>query len=167
MKLSEQNIFKSEQEKLKSLGFVKGTVALNEQIAGAVMRRDFEKIDELFQFETGHRGSLYNYMSKFGDFSEIEFIISLRQAKNEWEEDGIWHDDGSRTLAFSLSLQMDIENIRGGNLHIRKKGSQNESIIKPFSYGEIVVFLTGTSGFEHKIHKVECGERLIIAGWCS
>jgi hypothetical protein len=155
------------KDMLETQGYFKDTLALSESIYSATMSKNYNELDRLFQLETAPGGYLFNYLLQFTNFDEMEFIISLRESKNEWEEDGIWHDDGSRVLAFSLSLTKDINSISGGDLHIRKRGSVKSSVIKPFSFGEIIVFLTGTSGFEHKIHKVEKGERLIIAGWCS
>ena len=48
--------------------------------------------------------NIFEFLKQFHDFNFIEFIISIRDSQNEWEEDGIWHDDGSRVFAFSLSL---------------------------------------------------------------
>ncbi len=155
------------KNRLANEGFFKDRLTLSSATSSAVMAKDFNKVDQIFKEQTSPDGYLFKYLKQFREFSEIEFIISLRDAKNEWEEDGIWHDDGSRIMAFSLSLTYDAHCIVGGDLHIRPKGSTDASIIKPFEFGEIVVFLTGTSGFEHKIHEVKKGERLIIAGWCS
>jgi hypothetical protein len=167
MNLNISNLPSNAKDTLSSSGYFKGSLTLNKEIHSATVSRNYNELDRLFQYETSIKGDLFNYLLQFCEFNEMEFIISLREAKNEWEEDGIWHDDGSRVLAFSLSLSKEVESIQGGDLHIRKRGTTESSVIKPFSFGEIVVFLTGTSGFEHKIHKVEKGERLIIAGWCS
>ena len=123
-------------------------------------------IDELFKKITQPDGSLFNYLKKFHDFESIEFIISLRSSNNPDEEDGIWHDDGSRLMAFSLSLTNSPPK-RGGHLSFRKKESSIEDQIPTPDYGNIIIFLTGTYGFEHKTNAVLDGERLIIAGWCS
>lgn len=110
---------------------------------------------------------LSKLLSTYCDYQNIEFIISIRDAKNEWEEDGIWHDDGSRKLAFSLSLNQDFKNIKGGVLEIRKKGTKHSQKIPSFEWARVVIFATGELGFEHKINKVTHGKRIIIAGWCS
>ena len=142
-------------------------LTLDKSIFRASMTSDFTYIDQVFQKLTSPQGQLFKYLEQFSDFNSIEFIISLRDSKNDWEEDGIWHDDGSRTFAFSLSLTTHSQNVDGGELHIRKKGSTQTSIIPPFEFGKILLFKTGTSGYEHKIHAVKSGRRLIIAGWCS
>jgi hypothetical protein len=155
------------KEKLRQDGHFFEIFGLNDSIKRAVLASDYNSIDAQFQILTSSDGVLYTYLSQFCDFNSIEFIISLRDSKNEWEEDGIWHDDGSRALAFSLSLTINSATLEGGELHFRKKGLEEVVRIKPFEYGEILVFKTGTSGYEHKIHAVEKGQRLIIAGWCS
>jgi hypothetical protein len=154
-------------ENLRQNGHFMAKFPLNDSIKRAVLSNDYPQIDEMFQALTSSKGHLFNYLKQYSDFKSIEFIISLRNSVNEWEEDGIWHDDGSRVLAFSLSLTIGSSKIKGGALHIRQKGDTTPSIIPPFEYGEILVFKTGTSGYEHKIHSVEEGQRLIIAGWCS
>lgn len=127
----------------------------------------WEEIDLVFKQLTAPEGALYKYLLQFHDFSLIEFIISIRDAENEWEEDGIWHDDGSRIFAFSLSLTTDPDSIEGGRLGIRRKGDASMRLIPTPSIGGIILFLTGLYGFEHKTHEVTQGRRVIIAGWCS
>lgn len=151
---------------LPECGFILTSVDIDQVLHNFVANERFEEIDNYFTAATSKDGFLFNFLSSYEDFREIEFIISLRDSNNEWEEDGIWHDDGSRKLAFSLSL-IDSNNIEGGKLEIRKIGSTTSNIIVPFNFGEIVIFKTGQDGFEHKINKVTKGRRLIIAGWCS
>ena len=157
---------KNWKEQLDQNGFIREQLELCDTIKSVVLDDSFNELDSIFQDLTAKKGHLFKYLSSFGHFSQIEFIISLRDSKNDWEEDGIWHDDGSRVLAFSLSLNLDID-AKGGVLEIRKKGSQNSSKIPIFPFGEIIIFHTGQSGFEHKINKVTSGKRLIIAGWCK
>ena len=151
---------------LNECGFLLTKFDLDQKIKTYALANEFEKIDECFQRLTKPDGKLFNYLKKFEVFNSIEFIISLRDAQNEWEEDGIWHDDGSRILAFSLSI-LDSHEVQGGVLEIKQKTSTQSQKIAPFNFGEIVIFKTGTSGFEHKINAVTKGRRLIIAGWCS
>lgn len=152
--------------KLNNCGYLFTNIDLPKYLKTYVQESDFKSIDDLFHKFTSQDGILFKFLSQFEEFEEIEFIISLRDAKNEWEEDGIWHDDGSRKLAFSLSIK-DSSATEGGTLEIRKKNSSVSNKIPPFNFGEIVVFKTGTSGYEHKINQVTKGQRLIIAGWCS
>lgn len=133
----------------------------------AVISEDWQKLDSTFQKLTKENGQFWNFLKTFHDFNDIEFIISIRDAQNNWEEDGIWHDDGSRVFAFSLSLTLEPENIEGGRLGVRRKGEETFLEIPTPSFGGIILFLTGLYGYEHKIHQVKKGKRIIIAGWCS
>jgi hypothetical protein len=152
--------------KIDECGYIFTSIDLPTELVKYVEESDYESIDKLFHKLTSKEGCLFKFLAQYEKFAEIEFIISLREAVNEWEEDGIWHDDGSRKLAFSLSIY-NTDQTEGGVLEIRKKGEVESKKIPPFNYGEIVVFKTGTSGFEHKINQVTKGQRLIIAGWCS
>ncbi len=149
---------------LQNNGHLIKSVSLPVEIKEYIQRENWNKIDELFQKYTSNEGFLYSFLEQFHEFSSIEFIISIRDAKNEYEEDGIWHDDGSRKMAFSLSLTE--QSIEGGVLELRPKNGEITQIPTP-KYGEIIIFLTGEYGFEHKILAVTKGRRIIIAGWCS
>jgi hypothetical protein len=140
---------------------------LSDVVRSYVHEENWSLLDDEFKKLCQKDGDLFRFLSSFHDFNSIEFIISIRDSQNEWEEDGIWHDDGSRVFAFSLSLNFNPELIAGGRLGIRRKGSDHYDEIKTPGFGDIILFLTGESGFEHKIHKVTEGRRIIIAGWCS
>lgn len=140
---------------------------LDPEIKNLVIQENWNDLDRRFKELTSPTGSLFKFLNQHHDFTSIEFIISIRDSNNEWEEDGIWHDDGSRVFAFSLSLTLEPENIEGGNLGVRKKETLPFEKIPTPSYGTIIMFLTGTYGYEHKIHQVTKGRRIIIAGWCS
>lgn len=140
---------------------------LNEEMKNLVLLGNWARIDEVFKGYTKKGGELFNFLQAFHEFNEIEFIISIRDGENEWEEDGIWHDDGSRVFAFSLSLTLHPTEIEGGHLGIRKKGSDSFLELPTPNFGNIILFLTGVHGYEHKIHQVKKGKRIIIAGWCS
>ncbi len=99
-------------------------------------------------------------------FSKIETMISIRDSKNEWEEDGIWHDDGSRVLAFSLSLTDEAHQVQG-DLEIRKKESLSTQSIPTPAFGTAIIFLTGIHGYEHRTRAVKNGRRIMLVGWCS
>lgn len=147
-------------------GFHISYFPLGEEIRQLVMNEDWEGLDREIKKLTSPGGSLFNFLQEFHSFNEIEFIISIRDAKNDWE-DGIWHDDGSRVFAFSLSLTLNPDEIEGGRLGIRAKGSENFLEIPTPGFGTIILFLTGIYNVEHKIHQVKKGRRIIIAGWCS
>jgi 2OG-Fe(II) oxygenase superfamily len=148
-------------------GFHLTTFPLPEIVQEAVLKEDWPLLDQEIRRLTLKGGELFEFLHGFHDFSEIEFIISIRDAKNDWEEDGIWHDDGSRVFAFSLSLTLSPQSIEGGHLGIRKKGEDDFPEIPTPPFGSLILFLTGEYGFEHKIHQVLKGRRIIIAGWCS
>ena len=146
-------------------GFYLSHFHLPNEIKSLIEAENWNEVDAQFQRLTGKGGELYSFLSQFHEFEKIEFIISIRDAKNEWEEDGIWHDDGTRVFAFSLSLTEG--DIQGGKLGLRQKGQEKGVFIPTPAFGTLIMFLTGIYGFEHKIHQVTKGRRIIIAGWCS
>jgi hypothetical protein len=152
---------------LLKTGLILKTFPLVDQVMAHVQNEDWIGLDKEIKNLTHNGGELFKFLHHYHDFNEIEFIISIRDAENEWEEDGIWHDDGSRVLAFSLSLSIHSNQIQGGRLGIRRKGEERAEEIPTPEYGTLIIFLTGVYGFEHKIHQVTKGKRIIIAGWCS
>jgi hypothetical protein len=134
-----------------------------------VLQRNWNELDQTIRIETLAGGILFDQLQKFETFSEIEFIISIRSSNEEPDDDGIWHDDGSRILAFSLSLTLDCPSLEGGKLEIRRRTRQPgvSQLIPTPPFGTLIVFATGHQGFEHKINRVQKGERIIIAGWCT
>lgn len=148
-------------------GFHLSYFPLGEKVRNLVEQNAWEEVDLEFKQLTAPEGALFQFLKEFHEFSVIEFIISIRDAANEWEEDGIWHDDGSRIFAFSLSLTTNPDSLEGGRLGIRRKGEESTRLIPTPSLGGIILFLTGLYGFEHKTHRVTQGRRVIIAGWCS
>lgn len=130
-----------------------------------VLAKDWNQLDAWVQQQTQSQGLIGREFAKYlGDFN-CEHILSLRQSP---DEDGIWHDDGSRDMAFSLSLNLKPDTINGGSLMLRNK--QTPSVlheIPPQKYGKMVLFLTGKQGFEHKTCAVSKGERLVAAGWAT
>ena len=148
-------------------GFHLTSFPLDEKIMHWVREEKWDDLDSHFKKMTREGGELFSFLQKFHDFTSMEFIISIRDSKNEWEEDGIWHDDGTRVFAFSLSLTEPAGTLDGGRLEIRRKNeAQLESIPTPKA-GSIILFLTGVHGFEHRTRAVTQGKRIIIAGWCS
>lgn len=150
---------------LKKQGFCHTEFPLPRELSQKVLEKKYDEIDAIFKKLLKKHGELYNFLTKFTahSISQIEHIISLRESKNPWEEDGIWHDDGSRVLAFSLSLTLNSP--EGGILEFRKKDEKESQKIPTPQYGTGIIFKTGVDGFEHKINQVTKGSRLIIAGW--
>lgn len=148
-------------------GFHLSRFPMGDEIRDLVISENWKALDDAFKELTATDGRLFKFLNQYHDFSSIEFIISIRDSKNEWEEDGIWHDDGSRVFAFSLSLTLDSDIIKGGRLGVRLKETTDFFEIPTPSFGGIILFLTGIYGYEHCIHQVKEGRRIIIAGWCS
>jgi hypothetical protein len=142
-------------------------LSLNECIKSYMAAEDWNSLDTYFRTLIEPTGVLFKTLLQINTFDSIENIINIRDAKNDWEEDGIWHDDGSRLMAFSLGLNLMPATIIGGDLLFRKKSSTNCLTIKAIPYGEIIIFKTGVDGYEHKVTAVTKGTRIIIAGWCS
>ncbi len=138
---------------------------LSTELSKWIEDSDFQKIDQYFLKITTNDQSLYTLLQNFSDFSFIEHILNIRSSQNEWEEDGIWHDDGSRVLAFSLSLTS--QPVIGGELGFRKKGSKSKKLIKTLPYAHLIIFHTGLRGYEHKVYQVTQGKRFVVAGWCE
>lgn len=136
-----------------------------------LIQKDFVKLDQLYQQSLAHNGFLSQYLKKFCDFNTLEGIINIRSAP--LDEEGIWHDDGSRILAFSLSLNLLPELISGGELLLRERFiyKDNEdtgaTVFRPRPYGRILLFKTGSHDFEHRVTRVTKGTRVVLAGWCS
>lgn len=154
---------------LEDDGFLLRSLELPAHIRSFVEKRDWPALDASIRVATQPEGVIFEELLKLTSFKEIEFIISIRSSLEFPDDDGIWHDDGSRVLAFSLSLTLDHAAVGGGRLEIQKRGQLDpvsKSIPTP-PFGTMIVFATGQSGFEHKINKVTQGERIIIAGWCT
>ena len=147
-------------------GFKKICLNLPKEIEELVETRNWEKLDNVAFKLCGLDGLIFNELKEFHEFNQVEHLINVRQGPGD--EDGIWHDDGSRFLAFSLSLNLRPYSIGGGELFLRKKGDINKMVtLTPLPFGEMIVFLTGQYDFEHKVGKVTSGERICLAGWCS
>lgn len=140
---------------------------VTEEVLSFLKNRDWNSLDNYFLKAEKKTGELYSFLSKYLEFQKIEHIIAIRSSMTELDEDGIWHDDGSRILGFSLSLTLNPEVVEGGELRFRAKSSVTYSSIKTQALGKIILFKTGIYGFEHMVSAVKSGERIVIAGWCS
>lgn len=148
--------------------FIRTQVVLTDTIMKHVHNENWKLLDKEFLFLTGPDQALFNFFKTYlPQLKSIEFIINIRDADNDYEEDGIWHDDGSRELAFSIGLNQMPKNIEGGKLNIRKKNTTEQQEILPPSFGECYIFKTGIWGYEHKVTAVTKGRRIVVAGWCS
>jgi hypothetical protein len=99
---------------------------ISQDIVECIKKNDWNKIDNIFQILTAPKGAIFEHLLNYIYFTKIETMISIRDSQNDWEEDGIWHDDGSRVFAFSLSLTINPDQIFGGRLGVRSKGSTDD-----------------------------------------
>lgn len=151
-------------------GFIKKDFPLPPEMQEALDQKDWEVLDSLIKKYLESGGLLYNELISHHLFNHTEHIIAIRQA--ETDEDGIWHDDGSRHMAFTWSLNESPDEISGGELLFCKRPQvygqrSNITTFTPPLIGTLIIFLTGEYGFEHKVNQVIKGERKTIAGWCS
>lgn len=151
-------------------------LSLPAKLGEATRDRDWPRVDALAREQTLPGGVVYEALRPYAEFTQIEFILSIRPGLDlppgDLDEDGIWHDDGSRVLAFSLSLTQHPESLVGGRLGIRRRALEDpdagpDTLLPTPPFGTMIVFATGLAGYEHRIHRVERGERVIIAGWCT
>lgn len=138
---------------------------LEKQVLQWLEEKDYLSIDRHFLESEKPNGTLFNFLQNYLSFSSIEHIISIR--KPPFDEDGIWHDDGSRILGFTLSLTREHLSVKGGQLRFRNKRDLEYQSLSLRPYGHMLLFKTGIYGFEHMVTQVTHGERILIAGWCS
>lgn len=150
---------------LNTLHLIQKTYPLSPEVKKMIEQEDWLSIDRYFLRSELPGGELYNFLSEFLDFKILEHIIAIRSSPED--EDGIWHDDGSRILGFSLSLTLNSKDLAGGHLRFRKKGESDYQSITTRPLGEIIIFKTGIYGFEHMVSAVTEGKRVVLAGWCS
>lgn len=152
-------------KELEKNGFIKLNLPFPSAMREAISISDWSSVDQLIYEYLSNQGYLREVLDKCHPFLYTEHIIALRDAKTD--EDGIWHDDGSRHFAFTWSMN-DDDTLQGGELLFRKKTCKNDTLTIPAPPSEtLIIFLTGEFGYEHKVNKVTKGIRKTIAGWCS
>ena len=152
-------------KKLELEGIIEVTYPLPATVVEMLSKEDWRSIDQYFLKAEATGGPLNEFLKEVLDFDSIEHIIAIRSAPDD--EDGIWHDDGSRILGFSLSLTTDHLSVAGGELRFRKKGESSGVSLTTRPMGQMLIFKTGIYGFEHMVSAVTTGKRIVIAGWCS
>ena len=150
--------------KLTETGFYQQFLEFPEEMNLALNAENWKEVDSLLFNYLGPGGYLYNELIKYHHFDHTEHIIAIR--KSSTDEDGIWHDDGSRQIAFTWSFN-DDQNLKGGELLFRKKKSLTIITIDPPTRAVLTIFLTGHYHYEHKVNMVTAGTRKTIAGWCT
>jgi hypothetical protein len=126
--------------------------------------KNYYDLDRWAQKAIAPEGLIHSALKNLLDFKFIESIIAIRSGGED--EEGIWHDDGSRILGFSLSLTQDHLLVQGGHLEFRQKGQTEFQSIPTQKKGTLICFKTGVYGYEHRVSKVDTGVRIVIAGWC-
>lgn len=150
---------------LQNCGYIVVDFPMDPVILEFVQNNKWQELDQYFLDISKNNGMLRTFLSQYLDFETLEHIIAIRTAPDD--EDGIWHDDGSRFCGFSLSLNLNPANILGGQLLFKKKSSKESTIFPVQPYGKMIIFLSGLSGYEHMVSAVTSGQRIVIAGWCS
>ena len=143
-------------------GYLVQQFSLPSKTRTLVLAQNWPVLDAYMRELVAPDGELFKILSQHAQFKTIEHMLAMRDGASADEEDGIWHDDGSRVLAFSLSLNY-FGLPQGGALEIRPKGQAVQSL-GPYGPGTLVIFRTGVDGFEHRTCKVTAG--LVCAGWC-
>lgn len=129
----------------------------------AIKEKNWALLDSLAFSALSTSGELRLILEKLCPIYKIEHLLSLREAP---DDDGIWHDDGSRDLAFSLALS--LESFEGLGLGLRIRGQEQSAYSIGFRpYGTLTCFLTGSNGYEHRTYQVTKGSRLVLAGWIN
>lgn len=155
-------------------GFITCFAEIPQEWVSCIIDQNFSQLDRYAGQALKEEGFLFQliqqhaltYFSRMGH--GFEYILSLRKGPQTLEDDGIWHDDGTRLLAFSLSLNLDPESIIGGHLSLRKKSHEQDiHTITARPLGTLTLFCTGQEGWEHKTNYVEKGSRLVLAGWLT
>ena len=83
---------------LLNKGFLKIKFPLPDRILPFVKNRNWQELDSFFGQSVLPSGPLFEMLKNYHKFQSIEHMLAIRNA--EEDEDGIWHDDGSRYIAF-------------------------------------------------------------------
>jgi len=158
---------------LKESGYLKLRFSLPSSWREFVKNEDYEKLYQEAQKEMHSSGILGAKLFEVYQECKIEeahweLMLAKRRGPQDPEEDGIWHDDGSRNLAFSLSLNEHPEEISGGELCLRPKAEPHKvTQLSTLPWGEAYLFATGKLNWEHRISLVSIGNRLVLVAWIT
>lgn len=159
---------------LKNEGYLSFSLNLPSHWEELVTRENYERLYREALDATKEEGFLYQNLKPllkevFQDKSfSWELMLAKREGPQDEEDEGIWHDDASRSLALSLSLNPEPKEIEGGCLLLRTKSSTGEiKKIETQNWGTLLAFATGKWGWDHKITRVTSGNRLVLVAWVS
>lgn len=137
----------------------------------SLLHEDYSNLDLVYTNSLKTNGFLWSELKKYCIFNALDGIVAIREAP--FDDEGIWHDDGSRVMGFSLSLNENPHSIIGGNLLLRERyiypdsSDAGSTVFEPQPYGTLILFKTGHDSYEHRVTKVTKGKRIVLAGWCS
>jgi len=141
-----------------------------------VLSEQWVELDKLLNEDINEEGGLLRATAEellfkiYKSFrAKYETMLSVRLGPQDEDQEGIWHDDSSRHMAFSLSLNTEPRIIKGGELSLRPKPYKGveEKVIETQPYGNLVAFLTGQRSFEHKVSRVTNGKRVVFVIWAT
>lgn len=153
--------------KLDSLGYLKFSLAPNHLPPRNWIEE--EKWIDLYQWweEFLLNPTPISNLIETAQLPAMKFNENLIAVRDGSDEEGIWHDDGTRKLALSLSLSLHHQDIRGGKFLLRHKSKNTQTIFPPFSFGEGLLIHTGLNHFEHRVEKVRSGKRVMAIAWAQ
>lgn len=131
----------------------------------AIENENWQQLIKKYQHFLNQQNPFTQVLRALKPYTKSEWMLSVRDANDSFQEDGIWHDDGSRVLAVSLSLTTCL--VEGGILALRNKKTKQTINLQTPDYAHALIFKTGVDGFEHKIHQVTKGKRVVMVTWLS
>ena len=152
------------KQSLHNIGVTQELLSLPEELKQLAFKENWQELEKYFASHIQNKTGFYQKISSLLKIENIEYMLALRLPP---DEDGIWHDDGSRELGFSISLCLGPEEISGGEFCFKSKTEKETRLFKPGEFGTLTCFRTGKYGFEHKVSQVLSGRRLMFVGWCN
>jgi hypothetical protein len=153
-------------DRFKQIGCIQLRIELPPEVQHFILEENYKALDECLGDFLKNDGIIYNALLPLGPINKTEYLIAIR--KGEDDDEGIWHDDGSREIAFTLSLVSDLSQLSGGILLFRHKENREKTQAIPTPpYGTLTIIKTGKDGYEHRVQKVTSGKRVICAGWIN
>ena len=168
-------ITSNHHQHLEDEGLIPFQFHLPESWKELTLNRDFDRLYQEVQEKLSEQGELWHQIddkiSSIYDSVQswsYEWMLALREGPQDEDQEGIWHDDSSRDLALSLSLNLRPDLIKGGELRLRPyKQRELVTVVTARAWGEAHIFATGKWGWEHKTSRVTSGNRLVLVVWIT